>query len=163
MSIFEVAQLLVAVAVLLIALFSGQIRAGFWIVAIVLDLAVSTNWWTHGLPNGDVFTAGCDFALCIMIYVFAADQWERWLFRLYTLSFLISTIDLGASIWAPEWIDHDTYSIALEAVNYAAFLLIGGVSGFAFNDHFDHSAFDPWIRLFVSRGLGRSVVDKDRR
>lgn len=163
MSGYEFAQLLVAAATLLLALFAGQVRGALWVLAIVLDLAMSTAWWVHDLPYGDVFTAGCDFAICILIYLFAGFRWELWLFRLYTASVLISLIDLAASIWAPVWIDHDTYSIGLEIINYSAFILIGGVSAFAFNSRFNVRAFDHWSGVLSARSLVRSVGGKARR
>lgn len=162
MSIFEVAQLMFATAVLLLSLFAGQVRGAAWVLAIVLDLAASTSWWTHGLPQADLFTAGCDFAVCILIYLFAAHRWELWLFRLYMVSVLVSIIDLAANIWAPGWLDHDTYSIALEVINYAAFMTIGGTAGYAFNDRFDVRAFAEWHGVLSAYRLVRSSGGKDR-
>ena len=153
----------VATAVVLLSLFAGQTRPAFWVLAIVIDLALSTTWWTHGLPYGDVFTAGCDFTLCVLIYIFAANLYERWVFILYQCSMLVSIIDLGASIWAPGWLDHDTYSSALEVINYLAFVILGGVSGFAFNNRFDSRAFSAWPRFLGYRGLGQSAQRETER
>lgn len=144
MSVYETTLLLVATAVLVLSILAGNHRGAAWVVAIVADLMLSTAYWRADLPYGDVVTALCDFTVCVMVYCLGRYRWELHLFLLYQFSMLVSVIDLGAMIWAPAWIDHDTYSSVLEVVNYIAFFMIGGVSSFAFSDRLDVAVFRPW-------------------
>ena len=131
MSIYEAALLIVGGAVLLLSLGARNWRGAVWVAAIMADLIISTAYWRANLPYGDVFTGACDFSVCLSIFTFGRWRWELGLFLLYQFSLLISIIDLGAAIWSPGWIDHDTYSSLLEAVNYIGFLGVGGISGLA--------------------------------
>lgn len=147
MSIFETILLLVAAAVLLLSLAASNYRGAGWVVAISIDLVVSTAYWRADLPYADAFTAVCDFSVCAAIYCFGRYRWELQTFLLYQLSMLVSIVDFGAAIWAPGWIDHDSYSSVLEAINYIAFILVGGVSSFALAARFDVSLYRPWLWL----------------
>lgn len=131
MSIYESILLFAAGGVMLLSLFASNPRGALWCAAIVIDLVVSTAYWRSGQPYADVFTGLCDFSVCIFIYFLGRWRWELGLFLLFQLSLLTSICDFAASLWAPGWIDHDTYSSVLESINYLSFLLVGGVSGLA--------------------------------
>lgn len=144
MSIYEAALLLLGTAVMLLSLSAANYRGMIWVAVILVDLMLSTAYWVDDLPYADAFTAGCDFTVCVLVYVFGRHWFELWIMLLFQFSMLVSIVDLAAMIWAPGWIDHDTYSSMLEAVNYVALLMIGGVSGYAFSDRWDIPAFRVW-------------------
>lgn len=131
MSIYESLLLFAAGAVMLLSLFAGNPRGALWCAAIVIDLVVSTAYWRSGQPYADVFTVACDFSVCVFIYFLGRWHWELGLFVICQAALLTSICDFAASLWAPGWIDHDTYSSVLELLNYLSFLLVGGVSGLA--------------------------------
>lgn len=161
MSIYEALMLLAASAVFALALASMNWRGALWIAAIVVDLYASTLWWTNDLPFGDVATAACDFTLCVLIYFLARYIWELWLFLLFQLSVLVSIVDLASGIAAPGWLGHDTYSTALELINYLAFIVVGSVSGFAIANRFNALAFRPWRRVLPFSGALRRTGKAD--
>lgn len=148
MSVYEIMQIAAAGVVILLSLWASNGRGAVWICAILLDMMLSTWAWTSGHPYAAVITAACDFTLCIAIYQFGRNRWEQWLFLLYQFSMLTSIFAHAASIFAPGWMDHDTYSSILEAVNYSAFLLIGTISGIHIaSDREDILALRPWRRI----------------
>lgn len=131
MSIYEATLLFVGMIAGFLCLVGRNRRAAVWVSAIMVDLVLSTAWWRAGLPFGDVFTGACDFSVCIAIFIFGRWRWELRLYILFQFSVLISLCDFAASIWSPEWIEHDVYSSFLELVNYLAFISLGGIGAFA--------------------------------
>lgn len=146
MSIYESILLITGTAAMLLSLLAGHKRGALWIAAIMIDLVVSTAYWRADLPYGDVFTAVCDFSVCVLIFLFGRWRWELRLYLLMQFSVLISICDFAASLWSPGWIDHDTYSSMLEAVNYLAFIGVGGIGAFALAAG-SLPAGKPWTRF----------------
>lgn len=148
MSVYETMQLALALIVVGLSLWARNNRGAAWIVAICVNLAISTAAWVNGVPYSAAIVAALDFSLCVLIYQFGRNRWERWMFLLYQFSMLVSILYLGALTWAPGYVDHDLYSTLLEAVNYSAFLLIATISGIRIASHDrDRAAFRPWRRL----------------
>lgn len=145
-SVYELAQLFAAAGVLILALLANNYRGAGWIVALTIDLMVSTASWKAGYPYAAAVTGSADFLLCIAIYCFAMHRWEMWVFLLYQFSMLVSIVYLGTQIWGGGLvIDHDAYSSVLEAVNYSALLIIAITSGMSLaSTHRDSAAFRPW-------------------
>lgn len=98
-------------------------RAWLWIMAAGASFVASTAYARLALPHPPFFTMMCDAAVCLVIYFLASRQWEVWLFRAFQLSVLISLIYLVGFIGSHYW-----YVAALEAVNWAALLLILGTA-----------------------------------
>lgn len=144
MSFWETMQLMVGAAALFVALLCRDNRSMLWVLAISLDLVVSTAWWRAELPYPDAFTAVCDFSVCIALYLIGRYRWELWLFLIYQFSMLVSIVDFAMSIGRAGLVDHDIYSSVLEACNYGAFLLIGGTAGLAADGRFNLSTRLPW-------------------
>lgn len=161
MSVFETIFLMAATAVLLLSLSGAHVRGTIWVLAIAFDAVISDAYSNAGLPFPEAFMAGCDFFVCVALYYIAAHRWELWLFLIMQFSMLVSIVYLANEVWAPGWIGEDTYLTVLEFVNYAAILLVGGVSGFVIADRQDGIAFRPWHRVLYFDRLLRRSGEKD--
>lgn len=156
MSVYETMQLAMALIVVGLSMWAGNVRGAAWIAAIVVNLVISTAAWTNGAPYAAAIVAALDFSLCVLLYQFGRNRWEQWMFLLYQFSMLVGILYLGAVTWAPGYVDHDLYSTLLEAVNYSAFLLIATISGIQVSSHDrNRAAFRAWSRisLFVLPAL----------
>lgn len=152
-----------ATAVFLLSLLGGNIRGIVWIVVLVLDAVASDAYKDAGLPFPDAVMATADFTMCVALYYIAAHRWELWLFVLMQFSMLVSIVYLAGTIIAgPDWIDVTDYLSVLELINYAAIILIGGVTGFVVSGHFNGTAFAPWRRVLPFSGLLRRNVAKGK-
>lgn len=150
MSIYEAIQLFAASLVVLLSMVVGNRRGAGWVLAITINMAISTAAWVGDMPYAAAIVATLDFALCVLIYQLGRNKWENWLFLLYQGSMLVSVLRLAMDIWAPGYVSHDLYSSLLEGVNYCAFLLIATISGIQIgssNDYRGRLAFSPWRRL----------------
>ncbi|TXH09165.1 MAG: hypothetical protein E6R03_17145 [Hyphomicrobiaceae bacterium] len=149
MSDYEIAQLIAAGAALIPCWMSRNLRGAGWVLAISLNLVLSTAVWTNGLPYPAAIVAIIDCLLFVAIFQLGRNVWEKWLFILYQGSMLVSIIRLAMDIWAPGEANHALYSSLLEICNYAAFLVIGSISGIkaTSNDFRARLAFTPWRRL----------------
>jgi hypothetical protein len=147
-SIYETLQLAVAAFVLALSIAAGNRRGALWVVAIVVNLMLSTAAWVVHVPYAAAVVAVLDFSLCVLIYQFGRNRWEQWMFLLYQFSMLVSILYLATMVWAPGYVDHDLYSTILEGVNYFSFLLIGTISGIQITSHDrDRFAFRTWPRI----------------
>ncbi len=163
MSIWAQAFLLTAFACAIYSLAAHNHRGAGWVCVIIANVLVSNAYRGTAHPYPDALMAGLDFAVCAGIYYVATNRWALWLFLVMQLSMLISLLHLGAGVLAhTAWPDDEIYLLALELCNYAAVLLVGGVSGYAHVGRRDIAAFGPWRRfrsfvhpLFRARATGQ--------
>lgn len=103
-------------------------RAVLWIATGAASFVISAMWEAHALPMPALFTACCDAVVCLLIYVFARQAWELLLYKLFLVSIMISIVFVGFTIFPPKIAPHYLYVSLLEAVNWAALLLILGTA-----------------------------------
>lgn len=163
MSIYETLLLLTATAVLLLSLTASSYRGAWWIVVIMSDAVISDVYVGTGFPVPDAFMATCDLSVCAVLYYLAAHRWEVWLLLVMQTSMLVSLLHLGASIAAPDWIDQEDYLLVLEIINYAAIILIGGVSGFVIARRQTGAAFAARSRVLPFSGIMARLRAAGRR
>lgn len=147
MSLYEIAFLLVASGILMLSAFARNVRGVIWVTAIMADVVLSDVYVQYGYPISDGFMACADLLVCGALYYVAAHRWELWLWMTMLASAAISIFHLGVSIDSPGLFGMEDYLTALEACNYVAILIIGGVSGFVFADRQGGVAFRPWRRI----------------
>ncbi len=105
----------------------GNKRAWGWLLASATSYVVSTAYWRSGLPYGPFIAGMCDAVVCLGVYFFAALRWEMIVYRLFQVSVGVNFLYLGITLGViPSRVDHATYAIALEIINWLALLLIGG-------------------------------------
>lgn len=114
-------SLLAALAVLVILQAGDDRRAQAWVLVGATAFVVSYLYGKAGLPYHAAVTAAVDTSQCLLIYFFGRYRWEMHLWRLWQFSVLISILHL-AGLTGGTW----TYAVALELVNVAALLVIGG-------------------------------------
>ena len=148
MSIFELSLIIGAAVTALVS--RGNPRGVAWVAAITADLILSTAYWRADLPYAEVVTGCCDALICFGIYFIGAYRWELWLWRLYQVSVLISFLYLATHVFGLSSVSQDIYSSMLEAVNWIAFLSIGGISMLNRTGPSNAPAFRPWRRLRAS-------------
>lgn len=124
-----------------------NLRGIAWLLALAVGYFVSGMFWRLEVGNGELVAGLCDAAVCAAIFVLGRYRWELWLWLLSQLSLLVNILYLVNNLSGARVIDHETYSIALEALNGVAFLLIGGVSAFQHVGMTDGSAFRPWVSV----------------
>ncbi len=147
MSIYAMVFLMVALAALVFSIFAQNNRGGAWVAAIVAVMLMSNAYVYAGHPYPEVFMAAGDFLVCLAIYFVAAHRWELWLFLVVQFSMLASVLHLGVAIFVPTADFSEIYMLTLELANYAAVLLIGGISGYVHARRFGVAAFDHWRRV----------------
>jgi len=125
----------------------GLPRAWLWIASGALSFAVSAAWWRLGLPHHPAATLVCDAMVCFAVYSLAREEFEIWIFNLFRLSVLISLLKLFGVI-QENWI----YAAALECVNFAALLLLGGTGILAGTANGGHT-LGSWIGGLRRLGL----------
>jgi hypothetical protein len=113
-------QIALLVAALITAAVSRhQPRALLWISAGAASFVLSTAWARYGLPYPAWFTGVCDATVCLLVYFFGRQKWEMGIGYLFQASVLLS-IGYLTGVIGP----HYAYVIGLEAINWAALLLI---------------------------------------
>lgn len=139
MSIYHISLLIAALAV---AAISWRLnRALLWIGAMAASFIVSVSYlylapqgyvgsgidtW---LPPASVIAGLCDAAVATSIYVLGKRRWEIALYTLVVASVLVNaTYAAGEMMRWPPIPPREVYAIILEAINYAALLLIGGTA-----------------------------------
>lgn len=122
-------------------------RGSLWLIVIAVNYFVSTLYWRYNGLNGELVTGLCDAATAALVLVFGRYLWEMVVWAVFTTSLFVDFLFLANNLGGGP-IDHETYSIALEALNAVALLWIGGVSGFLFNGYSDGWAFNPWRTVF---------------
>lgn len=124
-----------------VALSWGSSRSLAWVGVIALNYFTCGLYWRLGAPAPVVFTGVTDFAMLVLVFIFARYLWEAWLFVLYQVSLLAGVVYLimgtGDDFYLP-------YSLTLEAVTTAALWLIGGTSAWQRAGINDVAAFKPW-------------------
>jgi MFS family permease len=126
MNSFQLALLIGALAT---GALSWQLeRAWLWIAAGAASFIASTAYARYGLPMPPLFTALCDAAVCLLIYGLARQMWEVRLYQCFLASVLVSIVFLALSIFTPEAASRYLYVTLLEAINWAALLLIAGTA-----------------------------------
>jgi len=147
MNQYEVALLIMALVTAFVA--RGLPRAWLWISVGALSFVVSATWWRLHLPYHPAATLVCDALVCLTIYSLAREEFEIWLFNLFRLSVLVSLLKLFGVIQ-----ENLIYAAALECVNFAALLLLGGTGILAGTANGGHT-FGSWIGSF--RRLRRAL------
>jgi len=161
---YEAYQLMVAGAAAMAAVLASNWRGLLWLILLCADMLVTGAYWRAGLPFADFITAMFDLAVTFVVYRYGRWRWEMWLWVMYQFSALVSIADLATSTLAPNRVSRDVYSVPLEVVNYLAFTLIGGVSGFAFRGRLDISAYRSWGRVwFLVHPLFREDAAAEKR
>jgi hypothetical protein len=121
MNEFQAALMIGLVATGLIS--SRLPRAWLWLLCGFASFVASTAYARFGLLYPPAFTLVCDASVCLAVYFFGKERWEENLYRVFQLSVLISLLHMSHFI-----ADHRVYVIALELLNWAALLLIGGTA-----------------------------------
>jgi len=170
MSTYHLALLIAAVVAGWFA--RKQPRAWLWIGALALSFIVSVAylympkhyypgmWW----PPASLVAAMCDIAVVIAIRELGREKWEtRLLFGLMMISVSVNLLyATGTILGFPPIPPHEVYAIILEAINYAALLLIAGTGLLermgASNGH--HTTRGLMARFLA---FGRFLHEKDRQ
>lgn len=137
MNKFEVALLIAAGATMVVT--RSLPRAWLWIFLGFLSFLVSAVWWRLGLPHHPAATLVCDAAVCLSIYSLAQEKYEIWLYDVFRLSVLISLLKLFGIIH-----ENLVYAAALECVNFAALLLLGGTGILAGTENDESGYLGSW-------------------
>lgn len=145
MNQYEAALLIMALATAFVA--RGLPRAWLWITVGAISFVVSATWWRLNLPYHPAATLICDAFVCLTVYSLAREEFEIWLFNLFRLSVLISLLKLFGVV-QENWV----YAAALECVNFAALLLLGGTGILAGNANGGHT-FGSWFGNLRRVGL----------
>lgn len=124
-----------------------------WLLALAAVYMASVLWWRAGLPHPELISGVLDFAVIGAIFWYGKQIWELRVWYLFQLMLLINLVYLATH----PWLDHAIYASALEIVNVAAIMLIGGVAGFQKAGMTNGRAFDPWLSVF---GRMRPVHNK---
>lgn len=122
-------------------------RGLVWLTALLAGYFASGLYWRAGGTQGELVAGLCDAAMCALLFWFGRRRWELWLWLLSQISLLVNIIYLTSNLTGAHVIDHEVYSIALEALNAIAFVLIGGVSAFKAAGKTDGIAFNPWVSV----------------
>lgn len=128
MNEFQIALLIGAVVASLLSM--RLPRAQIWLLTIAAAFAFSTAWQRAGLPFHPAFTLGCDAGVCLAIYFLGREKWEIGLYRIFQASVLTSLIFLAGPLevfGAVFRMSNYGYVVMLEAWNWLALLVIGGV------------------------------------
>jgi hypothetical protein len=132
-------QIALLIGLCIIGLISSKLpRAWLWLACGTTSFVISTAYARFGLPHPPAFTLVCDASVCLSVYFFGKERWEENLWRVFQLSVLISLLYMSNFI-----ADHWLYIVALEILNWAALVLIGGTAildraranGRSFNHH----------------------------
>jgi hypothetical protein len=88
------------------------------VALIMASFVLSTLWWIY-IGVADVFGATMDFAIALIMLPYAKTVYERWILRGLCAMILMNIL------WRIHVIPtHESYAIALEALNYAVLLFI---------------------------------------
>jgi hypothetical protein len=99
-------------------------RAWLWLACGAASFVFSTAYARYGLPHAPAFTLACDSSICLAVYFFGVEKWEiSGIYRIFQASVLISLFRLS-NIIVDQWV----YIVALEILNWAALLLVGGTA-----------------------------------
>ena len=112
--------------ILALALSVGNHRAWAWLGAAALSYVVSTIYWRLDLPYAPFIGGLVDAAICLGVYFFARYRWEMWVWRLFQVSMLVNLVYLGGTLSLWPSLSHNAYAVILEAVNWLAWVWIGG-------------------------------------
>lgn len=130
-------------------------RGAMWVAAILASYFITGAWWRIVKVDGEAFTFLCDAALFVAIYLVGRKWWEV---ALLAFQFLMVMTSLTYFIVGANVMPHDTYSITLELINLAEYLLIGTIGGFSLAGRTDGFAFynarHIWGFGFAARGQG---------
>ncbi len=112
-------------------------RAGLWVVTLASSFVISVSylymykpgwpfvWWP---PHAGIATL-CDAGVVALIFRFGMERWEA--VGLRTIMMASVTVNLvqtsAYTLGFPPMMEAKTYAILLEAINYLALALIGGV------------------------------------
>ena len=138
----------------------GQWRGLLWICVGAASFIVSVFYAYSGLANYPSVALLLDAAVCLAIYFRYEQAWEKLVYVCFLVMVSINLV-FQASLWGfLSPIDVSVYSGALEVVNYAALVIIGGTPVFQkARQYGDRSA-----RLFVRRlGLIGDALSQARR
>ena len=101
----------------------GDRRALAWLATGAADF-VATAMYFHYHPTSEFhpfIAAMADAFVCILIDIYGWHRWEMKLWRIFQASVLVNLLRLSGIV--P---DHTFQAIALEALNWAALVVIGG-------------------------------------
>lgn len=137
-------------------------RGLLWIAFLTLGFFVSGFYWRSGLGVPELVAGMCDAAICAAIIRLGRQQWDMWVGSAYLACLAVNIIYLINNLSGAGVIDHEVYSIALEALNAAAIATIGGVSAFQRIGSTDGIAFHPWRSIlgFVLPSAGEMARHK---
>jgi hypothetical protein len=133
-------------------------RARIWVGLVSLGYFAPLAYYELGGPLQFMPNILMDTCTCLVIDRLARERWELWLFNIYRLSVFVSVVAWGTHICmgaTPQL----AYAISLEAINWAALLLIGGTGileasyrgwGIAIRGR-PRPLFRAWARLRSSR------------
>jgi hypothetical protein len=128
-----------------VAVVSWQNKRGLlWLALITLGFFVSGFYWRSGLGAPELVAGMCDATICMSIFLLARQKWELWVFSAFLACIAVNIVYLINNLAGAGVIDHEVYSIALEALNAAAIATIGGVSAFQRIGSTNGVAFHPW-------------------
>jgi hypothetical protein len=128
MNEFQIALLIGAVIASFLSL--RLPRAQLWILTMAAAFIFPTVWQRADLPFHPAITLGCDAGVCLAIYFLGLEKWEIGLYRIFQASVLTSLIFLAGPLEVFGAVFHMGnygYVVLLEAWNWLALLLIGGV------------------------------------
>lgn len=113
----------------IVAFLSWRIpRAWLWIGLGAANFAVTAIYEKYGFPMPPFLTAMCDATMCLIIYRFAEQRWEIWLFRLFQGSVLAGICYFFMAYVMGNTAGHLTYVVVLEIINWLALITIGGTA-----------------------------------
>jgi hypothetical protein len=118
-----------------------------YIAVFAISYFVSSWWWRAGYPSGELITGICDAAVCATIIYLMRKMWEVWLLVVAVLQLGVSLLYLTANL-SGHWIEHEAYSILLEALNVVAIFTISGAASFELSHRTSSFPFRPVRSLF---------------
>lgn len=157
MSVFNLIILSAATAAALVAW--GHWRYVAWLSALVGSYALSVIYWDFKGPYAEVVAALCDGAIVSLVIWRARYIWELWFGLIFLTSMFVNMVYLSSNLIGGNVIDHVVYSSALEALNFIAISLVGGVAAFDKAGIINGLAFRPWVHFF---GIVRPVYSRSK-
>lgn len=145
MTIIDVMYIAVAAAVAAVSVRNP--RGILWVACLAASYFISGLWWRSGYTNGALVTFMCDTAVFLAIYSAGRKRWELWLLG---VQFCMVMTSLVYAIM--PGIEHEVYSIILEALNAVALILIGRNGAYALAGYTNGGAFDH-VRNFLGFGF----------
>lgn len=117
-----------AIAALVVAGLAWHVpRAVLWVVAAAVSFTISTIYWRLNGPYAEAVGGFCDAGVVLAIYFIAKQKWEMAMWRLFQTSVAINFVYLGGNLGIFPHIDHELFSAFLEAINWLALLMVGGM------------------------------------